>query len=38
MACMMGAQPQLARWVSEHPNWRIAEWTCRPVEAREIPV
>lgn len=29
MACMMGAQPQLARWVQDHPEWRIAQWTCR---------
>ena len=23
MACNYGAQPQLAKWVNEHPGWRI---------------
>ncbi len=30
MACMMGAQPQLAQWSARHPKWRIARWACRP--------
>lgn len=29
MTCMMGAQPQLAKWVETHPKWQIARWTCR---------
>lgn len=29
-ACLSGAQPQLARWASEHPRWRIRRWSCRP--------
>jgi len=28
-SCMMIAQPQLARWVEEHPKWRVARWKCR---------
>ncbi|AUC56096.1 MAG: hypothetical protein ACU0CC_08615 [Sagittula sp.] len=35
MACMMGAQPQLARWVNEHPNERIQSWKCRTVDHSE---
>ena len=31
MTCMMGAQPQLARWQNEHPGWMIHRWTCGPV-------
>lgn len=31
MACMAGAQPQLARWVGDHPGWRIQRWTCQPL-------
>lgn len=29
MACVTGAQPQLARWAGEHPGWRIQSWSCR---------
>lgn len=32
-ACTMGAQPELARWVGEHPDWRIQRWTCQPLGA-----
>ena len=32
-ACVMGAQPQLAQWVGEHPGWNIQRWSCRPVES-----
>lgn len=29
MACMMGAQGELARWRDGHPGWRITEWKCQ---------
>ncbi len=29
MACMTQAQPQMARWIGEHPRWRVSEWKCR---------
>jgi len=32
MACISGAQPQLARWVSDHPGWRIQRWACQPMD------
>lgn len=32
MTCMMGAQPQLAKWVNEHPGQRITSWKCRAVD------
>ena len=38
MACMMGAQPQLAQWVEQHPKWRIARWSCRTVDQREARI
>ncbi len=28
MACMMRGQTELARWQVEHPNYRIARFTC----------
>jgi hypothetical protein len=31
MACMMGAQPQLAQWANQHPKWRVASWKCKTV-------
>lgn len=35
MACMMGAPAELARWRSEHPNYRIARWACARDEVYE---
>lgn len=29
MTCLVGAQPQLARWAEGHPNWTVSKWTCR---------
>lgn len=30
-ACVLEAQPELARWVGEHPGWRVQRWTCQPM-------
>ncbi|MFI5013511.1 MAG: hypothetical protein ACHQAY_14305 [Hyphomicrobiales bacterium] len=27
-ACVMQAQPTMARWVAENPNWTIVRWHC----------
>ncbi|MGR3794875.1 hypothetical protein [Vannielia sp. SX4] len=35
MSCMMTAQPQLAQWINEHPNWTIARWKCRAFKPGE---
>lgn len=35
MVCMMGAQPELARWAATHPNFRIASWKCKIVNRKE---
>ncbi|MBK0399874.1 hypothetical protein H0I76_11790 [Limibaculum sp. M0105] len=35
MACLMGAQPQLAEWTESHPKWRIARWSCRIPGAKQ---
>lgn len=35
MQCMRGAQPELAKWVSTHQNWRIANWQCRSLAPGE---
>lgn len=32
MTCMMGAQPQLAKWALDHPGQRILRWSCRAVD------
>lgn len=29
--CLMGAQPELAKWVATHPNEKIQSWRCRTV-------
>ena len=33
--CLMGAQPELARWVNSHPNQTIQSWKCRSVSFAE---
>ena len=35
MTCMMGAQPELAKWVNAHPNYTIQSWKCRMVAFAE---
>ncbi len=27
-ACVVNAQPYLAQWIGEHPNWNIKEFHC----------
>lgn len=34
-SCMMAAQPELAKWVEAHPNFRITRWRCKTVEFAE---
>lgn len=29
MQCMMSAQPTIAQWGSEHPNWFVQRWKCQ---------
>lgn len=26
--CMFRAQPYMARWIGEHPQWKIVRWKC----------
>lgn len=35
MACAMGAQPELAKWVNHHPNHQIKQWRCKMVSFAE---
>ncbi|RXF69567.1 hypothetical protein [Hansschlegelia zhihuaiae] len=28
MACVFEAQPIVAEWGTDHPEWRIASWKC----------
>ncbi|MEL6103411.1 MAG: hypothetical protein AAFV87_02110 [Pseudomonadota bacterium] len=34
--CLMGAQPELAKWVDAHPNFTIQSWTCQQVSFAEM--
>ena len=34
MACLLRAQPELARWTETHPKWRVARWKCQDVSRR----
>lgn len=38
MTCMMGAQPVLARWAVEHPQWQVTSWKCRDASRREVRI
>lgn len=29
MQCMMGAQPEIAKWIDSHPKWTLKRWTCQ---------
>jgi hypothetical protein len=35
MQCLMGAQPELAKWVATHPNHQIESWRCKMVSFAE---
>lgn len=35
MTCMMGAQPELAKWIAAHPNYTVSRWQCRFVNPSE---
>ncbi|MGI9414234.1 MAG: hypothetical protein ACR2PM_11230 [Hyphomicrobiales bacterium] len=28
MQCLMGGQPQVARWIEGHPKWAVKRWKC----------
>jgi hypothetical protein len=34
--CAAGAQPYIARWVGEHPNWVVARWHCEYLGKQKI--
>jgi hypothetical protein len=34
--CAVGAQPDIARWVGEHPNWVVARWHCEYLGKQKI--
>jgi hypothetical protein len=38
MTCMIGAQPELAKWVEEHPNWKVSRWSCRYVDRSQMDI
>lgn len=37
-ACMKLAQPELAKWINSHPNWRIAKFGCMKDTARKYDI
>ncbi len=28
LQCLMGSQPQIARWTELHPKWAVKRWRC----------
>ena len=35
MQCLMGAQPELAKWTNAHPNMTVKSWRCRTISFAE---
>ena len=35
MNCLMGAQPELAKWIETHPHWTISKWKCQYLNVAE---
>jgi hypothetical protein len=35
MRCMMTAPPHVAKWNTEHPEWRVVRWQCRLTTERD---
>ncbi len=33
--CVVAAQPYIAQWVGEHPNWTAVKWRCEYPHAKE---
>ena len=38
MTCMIGAQPELAKWTAAHPAFEIAGWRCRTLKPGELDI
>ena len=38
MQCLMGAQPELAKWSQSHPQMEIRSWRCSAVSFAEQDV
>ncbi|MEM8843322.1 MAG: hypothetical protein AAGD47_16285 [Pseudomonadota bacterium] len=36
IACLMGAQAELARWRESHPGQRIVEWRCKRTKLAKL--
>lgn len=35
LRCAMAAPPYFAKWVEEHPQWRIRRWKCQPASMND---
>lgn len=36
--CQMNAQPELAKLIGEHPNWKIERWKCVDASKKKIDI
>ncbi|EPX76103.1 hypothetical protein [Salipiger mucosus] len=36
MTCMMGAQPELAKWSQSNPKYEVRGWKCRALRRDEL--
>lgn len=33
--CTMAAQPVVAQWAGDHPQWQVGRWSCQPSTAND---
>jgi hypothetical protein len=38
MECLVEAQPTMAQWVADNPNWKIMRWSCEYAQRRRTKV
>lgn len=36
LRCAMSAPPHFAKWMEEHPAWRVMRWKCVPASENDI--
>ena len=34
--CTMAAQPVVAQWAGEHPQWEVKSWKCQPSTVKDL--
>jgi hypothetical protein len=38
MQCMLSAQPTMAQWAADNPDWKVMRWSCEYSDRRRTKV